>query len=86
LTCELKGPTHPSGVDLRLLYVGIAMTGPVGIGLAPDIVDSAMSLDTWAYNTSMDTTSEHTEANREIVRRAFEAWQEGTNAITDTSI
>ena len=28
-------------------------------------------------------TSEHTEANRETIRRAFEAWQEGTSAITD---
>lgn len=31
----------------------------------------------------MDATSEHTEANRETIRRAFEAWQEGTSAITD---
>lgn len=31
----------------------------------------------------MDTTSEHTEANRVTIRRAFEAWQEGTSAITD---
>jgi ketosteroid isomerase-like protein len=31
----------------------------------------------------MDMTSEHTEANRETIRRALEAWQEGTSAITD---
>jgi uncharacterized protein len=31
----------------------------------------------------MDATSEHTHANRETIRRAFEAWQEGTSAITD---
>jgi uncharacterized protein len=31
----------------------------------------------------VDSTSEHTEANREIVRRAFEAWQAGTSPITD---
>lgn len=27
--------------------------------------------------------SEHTEANREVIRRAFEAWRDGTGAITD---
>jgi uncharacterized protein len=31
----------------------------------------------------METTSEDTEANRKTVRRAFEAWQDGTSAITD---
>ena len=31
----------------------------------------------------MDATSEHTEANRETVRRAFEAWQAGTSPISD---
>jgi ketosteroid isomerase-like protein len=31
----------------------------------------------------METTSEHIEANRKTVRRAFEAWQDGTSAITD---
>ena len=31
----------------------------------------------------MDTTSERTEANRETVRRAFEAWQAGTSPISD---
>ena len=28
------------------------------------------------------TTAEH-EANREIIRQAFDAWQRGTGAITD---
>jgi ketosteroid isomerase-like protein len=31
----------------------------------------------------MDSTSERTEANRETIRRAFVAWQEGTSAIAD---
>jgi uncharacterized protein len=31
----------------------------------------------------MDTTSDHTDTNRETISRAFEAWQEGTSAITD---
>jgi len=31
----------------------------------------------------MDTTGEPTEANRATIRRAFEAWQDGTSAITD---
>ncbi|OLT02070.1 hypothetical protein BJF90_04635 [Pseudonocardia sp. CNS-004] len=32
---------------------------------------------------SMATTSDHTDANRKTVRRAFEAWQDGTSPITD---
>jgi uncharacterized protein len=28
-------------------------------------------------------TTEHTEANRETIRLAFEAWQDGTSAISD---
>ena len=31
----------------------------------------------------MDTTYERTETNREIVHRAFQAWQAGTSPITD---
>jgi ketosteroid isomerase-like protein len=31
----------------------------------------------------MDTTNDHTDTNRETISRAFEAWQEGTSAITD---
>jgi uncharacterized protein len=31
----------------------------------------------------VDTTNEHTESNRETIRRAFEAWQEGSSPITD---
>jgi uncharacterized protein len=31
----------------------------------------------------MDTTGDHTEANRETIRRAFEAWQEGASPITE---
>lgn len=31
----------------------------------------------------MDTTSERTEANRATVRRAFEAWQDGSSPITE---
>ena len=31
----------------------------------------------------MEATGEQTHANRETIRRAFEAWQEGTSAITD---
>jgi ketosteroid isomerase-like protein len=30
-----------------------------------------------------ETPSTRTEANRETIRRAFEAWQQGTGAITD---
>jgi ketosteroid isomerase-like protein len=31
----------------------------------------------------VDTTNEHTESNRETIRRAFVAWQEGSSPITD---
>jgi uncharacterized protein len=31
----------------------------------------------------MNATGEPTEANRETIRRAFAAWQDGTSAITD---
>jgi uncharacterized protein len=31
----------------------------------------------------VDTATERTEANRETIRRAFQAWQEGTSHITD---
>jgi ketosteroid isomerase-like protein len=31
----------------------------------------------------VDTTSERTEANRATVRRAFEAWQDGSSPITE---
>jgi uncharacterized protein len=31
----------------------------------------------------MDTNSGHTDANRETIRKAFEAWQEGTAPISD---
>jgi uncharacterized protein len=30
-----------------------------------------------------DTPDERTEAHREIIRRAFDAWRDGTGAITD---
>lgn len=30
-----------------------------------------------------DALSEHTEANREVIRQAFAAWRDGTGSITD---
>jgi ketosteroid isomerase-like protein len=85
------GERRPSSASIPTYWPGTNHADPLG-RFANDVVPRVHELTadhahrptgSQRMTEPTDTTTAETDANREIVRRAFDAWQHGTGAVTD---